>query len=763
MAMSASARTLTPSEALKRAGDMGRGITTSRASEMPKPIMTVGQQDTPALYLFNKAEGGYVIVSADDVAAPVLGYSDTGSLDPENLPANFLWWLNEYEEAIRTASEEGATPYVNISRADYAPIAPLVKTLWNQGTPFNDLCPKIGTETTVTGCVATAMAQVIKYHNWPAQLTAEANFNYNWEAGGTALTWNAAGTTLDWDNMLDNYTSGNYTPAQANAVATLMKACGYSVEMDYDVASKGGSGAATFDVAEALIKYFNYDKGTTPYFRMWFGKEKWEEMIYNNLRDCGPIVFSGSNASGGHAFVCDGYQSNGYYHINWGWSGMSDGYFLLSALDPANQGIGGSSAGYNNNQMVILGITKPGANKAHPYMASMKGFTGVALGSTLSISFSSFVANYSAVTFSGIIYARIVPEDGSPEKLSAIDSFNGLMPGYGWDKPTYQLNLNATNFPSNGTYKVYLATKDNATGDVTDILVPASAPQYVLVTRNGTKYTAEMPVVGEFSIPEVEFTTPMFSGSTQFLVRGNSVWTGSESVVENIYGVLLKDSKIVAAGSALPLEFKANGEEEIFEYVSSWGDIDPGEYHFAFVRIADNQYKVLTPYFYPVEVKEAPASTSLSVNATEVGVVSDPSDTPGYIRVNIPVQCVSGYFFGSVTAAIFNYSTQSYITEFDSNIFSVEEGQAAWATATGMIPGASIGSKYLLAVFNGNKQISGGVVVTIGVSSGIDSVEIDGNEGEAEFFNLQGVRVDNPSGGIFIRRQGGKVEKVVVK
>lgn len=760
LASGASARTLTPAEALNRAGDMGRGVSLSRTSQAPMPIMTIGQKESPAIYLFNKAEGGYVVVSADDVAAPVLGYSDSGAIDPQNLPENFAWWLGEYEQAITSAVEAGASPYLSLSRADFTPIQPLMTTLWDQGSPYNLLCPQIGTETTVTGCVATAMAQVMKYHNWPEQISSDAVFSYNWESGNKLLSWNAGGVTLDWANMLDTYNAGNYTTAQANAVATLMKACGYSVSMEYDVASKGGSGAATIDVGDALIKYFNYDKGVTSYFRTWFGKQQWEEMIYNNLRDCGPVLFSGSNPSGGHAFVCDGYRSDGYFHINWGWSGISNGYFLLNALDPDNQGIGGSSAGYNNNQMAILGIKRPGENKANPYLASSGEMSATIEGASLSISFPDGIYNYGATTLKGILYAHIVAENGSSEKYAALMQME-LDPLHGYnDKQTFLVALSNTNFPSDGTYKVSLTVKLTETGEYKDVLLPASESNYILLTREGRNYTATVPAAGEFSIYDLTLETPMFTGSTQFLVKANGYWTGESSVVQTIYGALItNDFRVVALGSALPLEFNANNEATPFEYLSKWGQISAGNYNFCFIT---PQGKIVSPAVM-VEVSEAPTSSAISVNTSGVKVYDTPQGPLGSITVSIPVTCTSGYFFNSLAFAIFDSKSHSYVSEFDTNTIALEAGQSGTVTGTGSIPGAVIGSTYLGAVFNGNEQLTNGIPITIGFMSGIDSVISDEPQGEVEYYNLQGIRVDNPSGGIFIRRQGGKSEKVYLK
>ena len=181
----------------------------------------------------------------------------------------------------------------------------------------------------------------------------------NWTSSGETLGHIhvdaiPAGSFIDWDNMLDSY-DGSTTTIQQQAVANLMKYCGAAVQMDYADAWNGGSGAYSSDVPEALKNYFNYSEATVLKKRSSYtSNNEWDDLIYSELASSRPVYYSGSNNSGGHAFVCDGYDGNGYYHINWGWSGTSNGNFLLSALDPHEQGTGGSSAGYNNNQAALI-------------------------------------------------------------------------------------------------------------------------------------------------------------------------------------------------------------------------------------------------------------------------------------------------------------------------------------------------------------------------------------------------------------------------
>lgn len=318
------------------------------------------------LYVFNVADnGGFVIVSNDDATTPVLGFSDSGSIDPNNIPDNMRAWLQGYADEIAWLQKHHGTIVAAPAKAQRrapaakADIIPLVSTKWNQDAPFNNQCPYYSQYggRAATGCVATAMAQVMKYHEWPTDATTGIP-GYTSESYDLQLPL-LSPTTFDWANMLDDY-SGNYTTAQGTAVATLMKYCGWSVMMDYGPSS----GSTTDLVAYALKSYFDYNTTTTQFVsRSYYTYAKWIELIYHELANNRPVVYGGLSTGGGHEFVCDGYQyknNTDYFHINWGWGGVSDNYFVLSVLDPDIQGIGGSSSteGFHYGQDAVIGIQK---------------------------------------------------------------------------------------------------------------------------------------------------------------------------------------------------------------------------------------------------------------------------------------------------------------------------------------------------------------------------------------------------------------------
>lgn len=380
----AMAEDVTPAEALKQATQfvqkrIASGQHSRRAVGTQAQLTQTGK--VSGLYVFNvDNNGGFVIVSNDDRTEPVLGYSDSGSFDPANMPENMRAWLQGYADEIAWLKEHPDAAVSTSRRTGESniktPILPLVKTTWNQGEPYNDQCPyyyrdnygdysySLTQETNeykhcVTGCVATAMAQVMKYYEWPAQATESISFPYN-----SRYKWHnntmpsLPSVVFDWANMIDDYESVDYSDTQAAAVATLMKYCGYSVKMDYGPSS----GAASNKVADALTTYFNYESTTVSKNRNNYTYANWIELLYHELKEGRVVLYHGASTGGGHAFVCDGYQGEDYFHINWGWGGTSDSYFKLSAMNPYDQGIGGSSSkdGFSYLQGAIVGIQKHG-------------------------------------------------------------------------------------------------------------------------------------------------------------------------------------------------------------------------------------------------------------------------------------------------------------------------------------------------------------------------------------------------------------------
>lgn len=314
---------------------------------MTDKLQTI-ETDYDQLYVFNsESANAFIIISANDMTESVLGYSTESCITSGSIPPQMSYWLNEINRQVKAVAN-GWGCASKTRGEDHEAIAPMITSRWDQSAPYN-LRVATSSNQYVTGCVATAMAQIMYYHKWPEEVTERI------PSPGAALI-DLEPTTFNWSQMRDNYSS-NDTDDGAQEVAKLMAYCGYAAKMDYDM---GSSGAQEDDAAEGMRRYMGYDKTTEVVYRASYTSDQWDEIIYQELAAKRPVLYCGFSAGGGHAFVCDGYDGNGYYHINWGWGGHSDAYFLLSILNPDDQGIGGTpgSDGYSVWQSAIIGIQK---------------------------------------------------------------------------------------------------------------------------------------------------------------------------------------------------------------------------------------------------------------------------------------------------------------------------------------------------------------------------------------------------------------------
>lgn len=329
-----------------------------------KRFKTSGRRLTPGkqvnqtfkhLYVFNvEANEGFVIVSGDDRTQSILGYAYTGEINMGQMPCNMKWLLSYYDTAIGQLGDDfPQSASTTLSSATYAEIPAIVGTQWGQGDPYNAQCPQHEGERCITGCVATAMAQVMNHNRWPQSQTTEI-------PAYTTNTLNISMPALpakqfNWDNMT------------ATAIAELMLYCGQAVKMDYTLTA---SGAMTNTVPGAMRDIFGYSTAANIVQRGSYTDDQWAEMIYRELQEGYPVLYFGQSATdGGHAFIVDGY-ADGKYHINWGWSGYCDGYFTLDKLNP------NMANGFNLGQEMVINAWRPaGAEDTNRPKTVVKGIT----------------------------------------------------------------------------------------------------------------------------------------------------------------------------------------------------------------------------------------------------------------------------------------------------------------------------------------------------------------------------------------------------
>lgn len=298
------------------------------------------------LYIFNdEANGGYVVVSGEERLPAILGYSFSENYNDDNAPDNLKAWLDMYAGQVAYLQSHPNARAMEADGLQRPSIAPLLKCFWGQGEPFNNQCPKVGDQKTVTGCVATAMAQVMYYWKWPKQ-TLQTIPEYTTNTRKIKVPAIPV-TTIDWDNMLPVYENGNYTQQQADAVAKLMKLCGAALKMDYNIFQSGASFMGT-----RLCQFFDYDDDyeNLDRYELNLSNEKWDQIIYDELAAGRPVPYDGVRVNEGgsytaHEFVVDGYDKDGYFHVNFGWGPSAEGYYLLTDI-----------AGYNEGQSCYVGL-----------------------------------------------------------------------------------------------------------------------------------------------------------------------------------------------------------------------------------------------------------------------------------------------------------------------------------------------------------------------------------------------------------------------
>ncbi len=459
-------------------------LTRGEAFELTRAITGVADGDDAGIYVFN-VQKGFVVMSADDKLPAVLAYGSGEAYDAQKAPEAMKALLEAYHYAATSTSK---------TRSDvptHSDIAPLLKTQWDQLSPYNLLCPTDEKGNACpTGCAATAMAQVMYYHQWPA--------------------------SYDWDKMKTSYNSSD-ADESAQAVAKLMADVGTSINMQY---ARGGSSAYNCFPPEALRYIFGY-QGAEYVERECYTAKQWDALIYNELSAKRPVIYSGQSQSSaqqeGHSFVLDGYQAKdglGYYHVNWGWSGRSDDYFMLSVLNPANQYTGGNagSSGYTFGQVAVVNVQKTETtndNTCRLYVGSMsiKDDKGSYSRSTTSEDFPTLTLNFDIFNLSrdkqAKHYDMAIAIFKGNELVTALDEAHlkeilkdpiDFLSGYGlYSNVTFGKGL------ADGTYQIRILSRED--GKSTWEWAMDAICRYIEVTISGTKMTTKS--YGQYSEADV--------------------------------------------------------------------------------------------------------------------------------------------------------------------------------------------------------------------------------------------------------------------
>lgn len=490
-----------------------------------KGEITLSQE---SYYVFPNANSkGFTIVSGDDRLPEIVGYSSQGSYDGNNLPEGFISFMKAYQnlynkvnlgdaEALKNLAEIKAwRNKKNASAASTSAVAPLLGNIeWDQTSPYNNMCPRYDSvHVAATGCVATAMAQVMAYYKYPKQLKADIPGYVNrWNGIPMEIpTITREEGVYDWDNMLPKYNKeANATQQQKDAVAKLMYHCGAAVQMNY------GPESAAAVSATKLAKYFGYDADLMMDLnRSTFSLDKWMQIIDTELAAGRPVLYGGQASDGGHQFICDGKDGEGLYHINWGWSGSQNGYFDLSLLNPekGGTGSGNSTEGYNRSCSITIGIA-PDNGVVDAPLATVPDIKAMNYGfldtttkdhrlnpdEAFDFWLDYGLVNQTYQAFSGYVALGILQKDGSYRIVSQKARINvDPIPGEG------MISVVDVNFRVNEAFEVGTVTlcplysKDGENWTLCDI--PASFPSVMLkITK--TKMDVTSPLTAQVTGPE---------------------------------------------------------------------------------------------------------------------------------------------------------------------------------------------------------------------------------------------------------------------
>ncbi len=868
-----------------RARDIAASVLPSVAQAQPHRAPGFAADAEAPYYVFNApAQGGYVVVAGDDRLPAVLGYSRDGSLDLSQAPEALLALL------------QMSVDMTGLSPAEYAVTAtgtPVVEPLlgaiaWGQSEPFNALCPMLSaSQRGYVGCVATAMAQIMKYYGYPAKGTDSHSYTH----GTTTLSADFGATTYDWAKM-PAVVPDAPTPSQQTAYSTLCAHLGIAVEMQY---ATGGSGAYTMMVPAALRDYFGYSPSIRMHSRDYYNTNEWMEMIRTELDTSRPVYYAASSEDGlgGHAFVCDGYDSEGYVHINWGWYGRSNGYFYINHLNPGELGTGGGSGAYNIAQEIITDfIPASGGEIYTPTLYCSTRFSCESFGADMMI--MTGLSNLETKPFEGNILAVLLDDDGEivhtlkSDKVT-VDKFEAGHAG-SYIMTMRDIPTQVGDAVPAGKYRLNVAYLTEGMDAPVVLRHPIGLPSYANCTvRDGSvllnsrhqplpqvRMTRPLDTNGEiFANGSVRLTTTLANESSDFRLSNNILTltsladkslTFSKNFYVNIYEQSSADvtmdfdlpEEIVPGDYSVTLAHKSHetipyashdGEEiiitvlpeattPVIRFVSMpvWqsNGIETDRYahgnilmiamsaknyggegttrvlcrlndedgHSYVLHATENAWTahqsatltlsnyitvnpgLYTPTFYYLDAEGSEKPIRLPAEAEPILVETNPDsrievtalDLPAQISLKESIKCsltIKGLAndSGTLYVRVRQFTNKGGEIVYMKSGVNIQSGQEQTFTFN-YKPGVAEGLYMVIVEFkagsvttpatgidNYYKEIAIGDVN----QSGIDDVTVD-TDAPAVWYNLQGIRIDSPERpGIYIRRQGDKAEKLIVK
>ena len=469
LSLSVSAKDRTESEMLSIAKQLLGVSVGNSANRVPARNMVVLSKlkTSEQLNVYGTKGHGFVVIAKDDDFAPVLGYSYT-DYEEGNMPCGLQWWLRQVNQSLLARKAAGLTYQPAVYATNTA--SNFVKTAWNQEAPYNNLCPKIDGQTAPTGCIATAMAQIMYYYQYPASGKGKGAYIVTSSTDKTPYTCDI-NSTYAWSKMKPRYYAS--TKDDDNAVATLMRDAGAASDMNYAAA---GSGTTDFSAAIGFCENFRYDSlALKRYGRDFYDDAEWMGLIRTELEAKRPILYCGQDpVDGGHAFIFDGINAEGKVHVNWGWSGAGNGWYDINVLKPTSYPGSGhqSGEGFNESQSMVFGFKPqetPDDTEQNTSLWVSSDYAFSVDDNKLQVSLYD-AYNYNFRWFDGVvdIVLENVNDKDDIQTASLVDTKNDDMGQIEWgygvsftddDNPAvYDLS---EDFPkiAPGSYKLYLASK----------------------------------------------------------------------------------------------------------------------------------------------------------------------------------------------------------------------------------------------------------------------------------------------------------------
>ena len=744
---------LTPEAALSRAmGDKGHKNMPSRTTKDYRLVYTEPRTDSDeaAVYVFATGDKGYMIVSADDAAYPVLGYSDS-QFDES---AMSLGWLKEYARQIEAADSDTPAPD-NYPFVDYERIEPMIKTHWGNGTIYRDHTPLIDGKNSHPGDLAVAMAQIMNYHKYPAVGQGQNTYS----SKGETLSYDFSTLKLDWDSMLPKYDE-SCTDEQKSAIAELIYACGVAANMQYDTKE---STTTLEKAARGLVKHFGYDKSINVDYGPYHTLQEWNDMIYRHLVENGPIIYHFYNYRNNpfySYYICDGYDGEGLFHFNADLGGKNDGYYRLSALSQ-------KSWDNHSDHCIINNIYPARQDSQAQCNLGLRQNLYISPYSSPEIKIGSLILVGSALTNHGVepVTGMPVIEFTSPEGQRTY--------AYVYPKENHTINPGE----NIGSYKIRIPEVADGQYNIA----------FKFQTENGNLHPikhnlSDRQIVGTVTDKTLDITYESEAAIIADVYPQEDIYWEDEFFVEarirsltprpiekQLYLCAYNTKSGRLAAWCDPITVNTDTDEEakymtiypkFTHFIESQCNVQTYNIQFVDPQTID---RVISPYgdcnIYPGKCPDP-----LKINTFRFLGDSWNAD-PTNLEIKLSVKNLSG-IHDLKSDLVLGLSDGKYIYVIDNSCLGDDAmlmpRQEYEKTIEISMPGAEAGKTYdiMLAKRNGDAiRFEYSLPVTM-ATSGIEDVTVDG--GEAEYYNMQGVRIDNPSHGYYIRRTGGKATKVYV-